>query len=402
MKNFLTWISAITGLAPPLIQPQERLRPGFYHKPVPVNGAADWDNIITGVYGNPPVLKIHDSQGVVKWKWSRDHLKQKLPNDIKKCLFSVANDATEVKWIRNGTAVAAIYSDTVLIINHTPSNSKTDKKITFAACRQNSLLHNAHTLEMLPGDLLAVATTGQTASDGFVVYNASEKASLDANPTVLQKVSGMRAIHGMIWDETEQLLWATGTDHAADGSEKTPAYGVLQGYPFNTRTGRFLTNNSNNSNKRRYSLSKALDIEPEWGRGTWWAGPHDLVPVPNQRKFLISNDWELYAFDIPTGVFTEKGEDVVHRYLRGFHATTYDRHGYSRNGRYVELPRSDLKSFSIAPDGSFLYVQSLWKQYRGNHTSIVVQGVKNEINQHDPIYRSRFFADIPGWPKPKN
>ena len=457
MKSVITWLfgvfNPLVSLAPPLIQPQERLRPGYLHRPVPADD--NWDNIITGVYGKPPVLKIHDSQGMVKWKWSRDHLKQKLPNDIKKCLFSVANDATEVKWIRNGTAVAAIYSDTVLLINHTPHDERTDKKITFAACRQNSLLRNAHTMEMLPGNLLAVATTGQSASDGFVVYNASEHRPLVANPPVLQKVSGTRAIHGMIWDEMEQMLWATGTDHAADGSEKTPAYGVIQAYPFNVRTGKFQNekvkpsshlsngtskvmqnsnrsmnittttsttirfingtssssrttttssnNNDNNSgSKFRYRLSKAYDIEAEWGKGTWWAGPHDLVPVPNQRKFLISNDWDLYAFDIPSGQFTEKGDEVVHKYLRGFHATTYDRAGYSRGGRYVELPRSDVKCFSLAPDGSFLYIQSLWRQYRGNYTSIVVGGVKNEINQGDHIYRSRWYADIPGWPKPRN
>jgi hypothetical protein len=60
-----------------------------------------------------------------------------------------------------------------------------------------------------------------------------------------------------------------------------------------------------------------------------------------------------------------------------------------------------LKSFNLAPDGSFIYVQSLWQKFRGFHTSFVVNGQRKKINIGDEIYRSRWYGDIDGWPKPK-
>lgn len=410
------WASIVSFINPlytqpsALIQPQERLRPGY--EPA---AEGPWEDIITGVYGTPPLLKIHDRRGIVKWTWHRDDVSdQDLPKNIRRCLHSHANDATELKWLRNGTSVAAIYSNLVMIVNHNPpaasarygatssttaahSNANaTDKQITFALCRDNEFLHNAHSFEMLPGDRIAVGTTGQRPWDGILVYNASLANPVVEKPPVLQNITGLRAIHGMIWDETEQLLWAAGTDAAADGSDPVPAYGVLQAYPFDNTTGELRTDES-----LRYRFPKPYDEVTEWGVDyTWWSGPHDLVPVPFQRKFLLSNDRDLFAFDIPSGQFTDQGEAVTRKYMPGFEVTSHDRHGHTREGKYEELPRSDLKSFNLAPDGSYIYVQSVWKQYRGNHTNIVVDGVHNEINEGDAIYRSRWWGDIPGWRKP--
>ncbi|KAJ5436934.1 hypothetical protein N7445_007819 [Penicillium cf. griseofulvum] len=91
----------------------------------------------------------------------------------------------------------------------------------------------------------------------------------------------------------------------------------------------------------------------------------------------------------------------MEKYIPGFEVTTNDRHGTNRQGEYVELPQSDLKGFSLAPDGSFLYTQSLWRQFRGNFTSLVVDGVRHQIMKGNENYRSRWFGDIDGWPKPK-
>ncbi|BDD56297.1 hypothetical protein MPDQ_002043 [Monascus purpureus] len=394
--GFLAWLLALFSplgtLSPPPIPVQEQLSPGHPHAVPP----GRWDEIITGVYGVPALLKIHDRDGIVKWTWGRSDVTQPLPPQIKRCLYSNANDATELKWIRNGTSVAAIYSNLVLIINHTPDNPATDKQITFAVCRENEFLWNAHTLELLPGNRVAVATTGQRPWDGILVYDATIGNPLVDDPPILQNITGLRAIHGMIWDETEQMLWAVGTDAAADGSDNIPAYGTLQGYPFDATTGTLRKDDS-----IRYRYAQPYDQDTEWGQGySWWVGPHDLVPVPHERKFLISDDRDLRSFDLTTRQFTEEGEALTQTYLRGFEVTSNDRHGYNREGQYEELPRGDLKSFSLAPDGSFLYVQSLWREFRGNHTNMVVNGVKQDINEGDAIYRSRWFGDIPGWPKP--
>ncbi|CAL5874007.1 uncharacterized protein PFLUO_LOCUS8292 [Penicillium psychrofluorescens] len=383
--SFIFWPLAEYSIPP--IQPQERLRPE--NRP--------WQDIITGVYGVPPLLKIHDRDSNLKWSWERKDVTQSLPPSIQRCLYSSANDATEIKWMRNGTSIAAIYGDLVLVINHTPHDPATDKLVTFAVCRDNEFLWNAHTVEPLPGDRLAVATTGQRPWDGILVYNMSQDNSLVDEPPILQNITGLRAIHAMIWDEQEQMLWATGTDAAADGSDASPAYGTIQGYPFNATTGEL-----RKDDKYVYKLPHAYHIDSEWGHGyPWWAGPHDLVPVPNQRKFLISNDIGLHAFDIELGEFTEEYGEVVEKYMEGFEVTTPDRHGYNRDGEWEELPQSDVKSFNLAPDESFIYVQSLWRAYRGFHISLVVNGQRRKINEGDEIYRSRWFGDIDGWPKPK-
>ncbi|KAJ5332710.1 hypothetical protein MYU51_015337 [Penicillium brevicompactum] len=389
LGGYLGWLSLLfEPLADyyiPPIQPQERLRP--LNQP--------WGQIITGVYGRPPLLKIHDRHGTVDWSFHRKDVKQELPADVHKCLYARANDATEVKWMNNGTSVGAVYSDLALVINHTPDNPATDKLITFALCRRNDFLWNAHTLEPLPGDRLAVGTTRQRPWDGILVYNASASQPLMANPPILQNITGLRAIHGLIWDEQGQMLWAAGTDAAADGSDPVPAYGTIIGYPWNAETGLL-----EKDDRYVYKLDEAKRIEAEWGKGfSWWAGLHDLVPVPGERKFLVSEDRGLHEFDIELGQYTAHYENVTDKYMPGFEVTTPDRHGYT-DGEWEELPQSDLKSFNLAPDGSYIYVQSLWTKFRGFHVSLVVNGRRKKINIGDEIYRSRWFGNIPGWPKP--
>ncbi|KAJ5438007.1 uncharacterized protein N7458_009005 [Penicillium daleae] len=148
----------------PPIQPQARLR--TENRP--------WQDIITGLYGVPPLIKIHDREGTVKWKFERDDVHQKLPPALQRCF------------------------DLALVINHTPDDPTIDKQITFAVCRDNEFLWNAHSVEPLPGDLLAVATTGQRPWDGILVYNASTANPLVDEPPVLQNITGLRAIHTMI------------------------------------------------------------------------------------------------------------------------------------------------------------------------------------------------------------
>ncbi|KAJ6021319.1 hypothetical protein N7540_006823 [Penicillium herquei] len=391
LGSFLGWIPLLFEplsdwyIAP--IQPQARLRPE--NRP--------WQTIIHGVYGHPPEIKIHDRSGEVSWSFRREDVTQDLPAGLKRCLHASANDATEIKYMRNGSSVAAVYSDLALVINHTPDDPVNDKKITWAVCRDNEFLWNAHTLEPLPNDLIAVGTTGQRPWDGILVYNASIGNPLADDSPILQNITGLRAIHAMIWDEQAQILWATGTDAAADGSDPVPVHGTIQGYPFDATTGKLSVDE-----RYIYKLPNAYDIDTEWGKGySWWAGPHDLVPVPNQRKFLLSEDRGLHAFDIETGEFYAEYDDVIDEFMQGFEVTTNDRHGYNRTGQYEELPQSDLKSFNLAPDGSFIYVQSLWTKFRGFHISLVTNGRRRMISLGDEIYRARWFGDIDGWPKPK-
>ena len=343
-----------------------------------------FQNIITGLYSVPPQLVIHDRSGNVHWSFSRNDVTQQLPGIIKNNLDSNADDATEVKWINNGASIAAVYGDLVVIINYRPGQSG-DKEITFALPRGGTAFANTHTLEPLPGRKIAVSTTGERPWDGIIVYDANTPVANDP-PPILQNITGLRVAHGLLWDDTESILWAAGNDAAADGSDGLRANITLKGYPFDQASGQL-----NPTNSQTYKLPDPQQLQTEWGPGyPWWSGPHDLVGVPNQRKVIISTDRDLHVFDLEKRQFTESGADVVNNYLQGFEAV----------GNRQNLPRSDVKSIGLSPDGAFVYVQTPWQQVQANETNVVANGSRNIILPERSIYRSRFFANTPGFPKP--
>ncbi|KAJ5155550.1 hypothetical protein N7492_008353 [Penicillium capsulatum] len=393
LTRALAWASLvfnpITSPDTAPIQPQERLLPGDQQRP--------WQDILTGIRDQTS-LTIHDRDGVRKWSLDRDNITQILPDDVHDCI-NAGPEVAEVKYMNHGKSIAATFSDSVIVVNHTPDNPATDKQITFALCRGRNGFGDTHTVEPLPGNLLAVATTGQRSWDGIVIFDASPSLPLTGSPPVLQNITGFPTVHSMIWDEQAQMLWAAGTDAAADGSDPVPAYGTLMSYPWDAKEKRL-----RDEDRKIYKLDQAYDLEAEWGRGyPWWAGMHDLIPIPGQRKFLLTEDRGLHAFDIETGRFTEHYQDVADKYLGGFQFDPFHtRHGNNSHGQWEDLPQSDLKSLSIAPDGSFVYVQAMWTQYRDNTTNLVVNGHLHELDLgggHE-MYRSRWFGDLPGWPKP--
>lgn len=354
-----------------------------------------FQDIVTGVYGVPALIKIHDRDGVVKWDWGREDVTQDLPESLRRCLYGGSNDATDLKWMRNGTSMGAIYSDLIMVINHHPDNPETDKKITFARCRDNEFLWNAHAIEGLPDDLMAVGTTGHHPWDGIHVYNVSESLPLMYNPPMVQNISGLPGVHALLWDEETRTLWAAGTDKAPDGSDGVPAVGLIVGYPFDEATGLLDVNNTS-----VYVVSEPEEMSAEWGPDYgWWAGPHDIVPIPHERKFIITNDVSISLLDLDKGEFTLRNDEVMNKYLPGFQPMTDDRHGHNFKGEWVEVPYGDIKGLSIAPDGSFVYLQALMRKVRAFHTLLVVHGRLRKLNIGEEIYRSRWWDPIPGWPK---
>jgi hypothetical protein len=94
--------------------------------------------------------------------------------------------------------IAAIYANAVVVLHHLPENKTMDGKVVFAACTNNTVLRRTQSLEILPENELAVATSGQTSEDGFIVFDMS--MPLNNSPTPIQTITGLRAVHGMIWD----------------------------------------------------------------------------------------------------------------------------------------------------------------------------------------------------------
>jgi hypothetical protein len=344
-----------------------------------------------------PEIKLLDLDGKIKWAWGTgpETREKRLPIRLRWCL-SVGPNSSEMKWAKNGTKIAGLVGRAAVVIHYEPDNPRRDKRIVYGVCL-GGMLASSHTLEPLPDKHLAIATTGQTPLDGFWIYNAGE--GLVDKPQPVQIITKFPAIHAMIWDEKEQILWAVGNDKAANGREG-PSRGLLNGYK-RSKPGAdtFLDPKPAYS----YLMDESRQCDVEWGRktadGQYWDGPHDLVPLPNQRKFLITTDLDVQTFDLEQERW-RCCDNVVNEYLKGFEPVG-ERVGINREGQSEILPRSDIKSVSLTADGrSALYNQAVWKTYLGQHINVLVDGKK--IANVDPgpggIYRARWFAGVPGWP----
>lgn len=339
--------------------------------------------IITGFYSDVPSIRIHDGQGQVSWTWDANTGLGSLPDSLKRCVQG-GMYAPEVKLAQQGKSIVAIIGHAAVLINHAPGSAD-DKAVQFAVCLEGDTA-NAHTLELLPGKLLAVATTGEGPQAGVWVYDANQ---INASPVPVQKLPGVRAIHGMVWEQQSQTLWAAGNTAGADGSEGI-SYGVIQGYR--------LTDQSMLNKSATYTMSVARQLNSEWvGEfATWWDGPHDLVPVPSERMLLFPTDRDIHAIDLETGKFNDSGEQLVEKYLKGFQTV-----GGVRTGHDGEvLPRSDIKSISLLPDGGELYVQAPWMDSNGPGHQVNLLSPTGQYSTLYPggmMYRSRWFAEVPGW-----
>ncbi|KJZ76512.1 hypothetical protein HIM_04241 [Hirsutella minnesotensis 3608] len=370
------------------------------------------DKIVTGVYGSygyvfqgerftrwslsskwtvreKPKILVHDRQGTVSWSWDYTvGLLNRVPNEPRKCIGSGIS-ATEAKFAKNGSKIVAIIGRSAVIINYAPG-SPADKMVEYAVCLEG-ILATAHTVELLPGNLLAIATSGQTADDGVWIYDGNQ---MSPDPRPVQTLLGVRAVHGMIWDQESQKLWVAGNTDAADGSGGT-SYGIVQGYAYNEQAQpKFRESDA-------FKMAEAKKLASEWTGSSspefanWWDGAHDLVPVPSKRILLVPMDVDIYSLDISTGAFNRAGDQVASEFLKGFRPVD------TRIGDNQEnLPRSDIKSLNLHPDGSALYTQAPWRESSGLAKQVnllnMSQGYSVPLSASS-IYRSRWFMEIPGW-----
>lgn len=351
-------------------------------------------NIVTGIYGSGdamPQILVHDRHGNISWSWNATMGMALVPPKLRECIQDGPN-ATEAKFVgtRDGTgdenAIVAIIGRAAIVIGY---HGEFDRRVLFAVCL-SGLLANAHTVEMLPDELMAVATSGQTSNDGIYIYVWGDGVASD--PRLIQTLPGVRAIHGMVWDRESQKLWAAGTTDAADGSGGI-AYSVVQGYAYNyeSRPASFSV-----SDTFKVAESRQLNEEWEGPASKWWDGAHDLVPVPNERVLLMPTDVDIYALHLDSGTFTH-GEQVVRQYLQGFRPLG-ERTGYDGQ----DLPRSDIKSVSLHVNGSVLYTQAQWM----DSSALTKQVNLLDAPSHNysaffygkTIYRSRWISSAPGWP----
>jgi len=350
---------------------------------------------ITGVRSLPPMIKIHDQDRQEVWSWSPWEGAIKVgAGEVP--LWASTNlcwgrSVTEVKWglpeaLDGKEKIVAIvnYAAIVLDVEH--------KTLDFVA-----EIESSHTLALLPGGFLAVATSDKTQNDGIDIYDiVAYSSSQSSSPKPVQRITGFPAIHGLVFDRHSQKLWAAGNDlsPADNGNPSTP---VLKAFAFMGRTVDSAQYPIERGTVRVFSIAQPAQLDIEWGDTqykSWWNGAHDLIPVPNKRTLLITSDLDVHTFDIETFEF-KHGNEVISEIMPGFKPVG---ERTAKSGQ--SLPRSDIKAISVDSAGNYLYVQAEWHDWFANQVRII--NVQNELRPFDlqvpqQVYKSRWFGAVAGW-----
>lgn len=268
-----------------------------------------------------------------------------------------------------------------------------DKEVSRAVPRRNYGLERSRTAEPLPNSRMAIATSGQNPWDGILLFDSqvslNDYEAQGGAPYQMQNVTRFPAVRAMIWDDQGQTLWAAGTDAGEDGLGDKFSNLTLKGYPFDKKLAKLSTNNVTT-----HKLNHPFAGNSSWKGSHWWTAD-EIIPVPNQRKFIITTSIDFHVFDVDQKKFTDSGKDVISDYLTGFEPVDKGR------GGQFDLTRSNVTSGSLASDGSFVYVQATPGGENGNGTNYVKEGKKYALGggRSIEVSRARFFADTPGWQK---
>lgn len=345
---------------------------------------------ILGTNSTRPEIRILDARGgEIMWTWNSEvdlHFTGGIPNSLRKCITE--NDsATDAKQSLSGDLIAAIYGNSIIVVQHLPETSSSDKRVVWAVCADSGLLAQSHALEFLPDGLLATATSGQSQKDGLLIFNIS--TGLQVQPKPVQTISGYPDIHALVWEPATSLLWAAGANASID--DAATSSGLIRGYQYQhpgTHASPLHT-----TPVYEWIMPHPTQIFTEWsGNGTYeaeWDGPHDLISVPGQDAFLVPTDTELYYLNRTTGEF-RVGSSVAKTYLPSFRPVG-NRSGVNRQGHPEELLRSDLKSISFGIDGAVIYVQPRWRAFFGNFINILDKKGWRYVRSRGKIYRARWL-----------
>ena len=124
---------------------------------------------------------------------------------------------------------------------------------------------NAHSLELLPGNRVVVASCTGGTGNKLILFD------LSANNTPLWE-DKLHSAHGVVWDGKRNLLWAMGMDE-------------LRSYrPVNWDTG-----------KPSLELASTHKLPDTDG--------HDLQAMPNSPDLILSTDTRVFLFDRDRGTF---------------------------------------------------------------------------------------------------
>ena len=170
------------------------------------------------------------------------------------------------KWFANLDDAKPIHDGKQVLI--TASNSGValvdiaSRKVTWMAT-----VRNAHTAEMLPSGMIAVASS--IGGDELLVFDP--KSPTPESPICR---TPLPSAHGLVWDDDRKTLWALGYDELR-------AYKIA----------------SKDVTQTQLELRKTHKLPG--------IGGHDLRAVPKSAGLLISNKEHVYIFDRTKEQFTE-------------------------------------------------------------------------------------------------
>lgn len=141
------------------------------------------------------------------------------------------------------------------------------------SCRFLAYARNAHTACLLPGGLVAVASSN--GGDELLLFRLTDTVS-DPLPGPVARLP-FKSAHGLVWDAKLQRLWALGYDHLA-----------------------------------RLELRHTADAAPELVQEAQFPlpspGGHDLRPSLDEQQLFVTTESNVFVFDKQSGAFQKESQ----------------------------------------------------------------------------------------------
>ncbi|MFT2008862.1 DUF6528 family protein [Pontibacter sp. 13R65] len=209
------------------------------------------------VCGDSKVLIVNhsltkDSIPMIIWSWDA-HDAADLPDDYRQKFFETIDDCKAYQ--KGNIILISSSSGGFAMIN------KVDKKVLYYG-----FVPNAHSIEMLPGNIIAVA--GSTAKNG----NCVELYKLDQPGKAVYRDS-LYSGHGVVWHDKQKKLYALGYNELRQYSLKNGKSGT------------------------------SLKLNKSWKLPN--TGGHDLQLVPSEDKLLLTDTRTVWEFDLNSFNFSE-------------------------------------------------------------------------------------------------
>ncbi|WP_405358626.1 hypothetical protein OG535_40580 [Kitasatospora sp. NBC_00085] len=339
---------------------------------------------ITGLYANGSThaqicVYSRDLAGspLPVWTWSPvtdETLSGREWDDLK-----ASTSVTEVKWADGGNKAVALVGGYIVLLS-TPNGGR-QPRLEFATALQNA--QNAHSVEVLPGNMIAVADNGHhPAGSGVQLYAIGDHRM--GTGRYEQQVTGFPSTHGLLWDQKTGYLWVVG-DSKWPTSEG--AQGLVRAYAYDPATKR---------------LNQKHAVQKEVGTG-WrtveapdeWDGPHDITGIPDTREILITTEQDVYTWNVDDLAAGPVWAPQMTRF------TTFsgDRHEHG-------YPRSRIKSIGMrAGSKEIIYTQPTSWGEDADYPDLIgfyeaTQGGRGVKRPRRTAYKARWFEATPGWQSP--